>query len=304
MSNLSPSADGAADQGAVRTHGALLVAGAAIFWSTGGLISRMVAVDAWTMVFWRSVACALFLAAYLTLRERGRIWPLFREAGWAGVLVGLCFATASTSFVLALGLTSVANILLVGSLGPFLAGLLAFLLVGERVRPATWIAIAVAAGGVAVMMARLPTGDDLVGTLLALLIAFAFAGATVIIRVRRVVRMTPAACLAGLFAALLAWPLAVPGAPSSGDLGLLWLFGAGQLGLGMICYTAGARRIPAAQGSLLLMLEVVLAPFWVWLAFGEDPGFWVLGGGAIIVAALVGHTLADQVAAARAPVAR
>jgi drug/metabolite transporter (DMT)-like permease len=299
MSDPTSSA-GAERDGTRTTEGALLVAAAAIFWSTGGLISRMVSVDSWTMVFWRSVSCALFLALFLLVRERGRIWPLFRAAGWAGVVAGACFATASTCFVLALAMTSVANILLVGSLGPFLAGLLAFFLIGERVRPGTWIAIAVAAGGVAVMMARRPTGDDLMGTLLALAIALAFAGATVTIRIHRTVRMTPAACLAGLFGAVLAWPLAQPLSPSGGDLALLWLFGAGQLGLGMACYTAGARRIPAAQGSLLLMLETVLAPIWVWLAFGENPGGWVLGGGAVILLALIGHTLADQMSAPRA----
>jgi drug/metabolite transporter (DMT)-like permease len=61
----------------------------------------------------------------------------------------------------------------------------------------------------------------------------------------------------------------------------------------MILYTTGARRIPVAEAALIAVLESVLGPVWVWLAIGENPGLPSLVGGAIVLAALAGHTLAD-----------
>ena len=79
------------------------------------------------------------------------------------------------------------------------------------------------------------------------------------------------------------------------DLALLALFGIGQLGAGLLLFTAGARLIPVAEASLIAVLESVLGPVWVWLAVGERPGAFSLLGGAMILSALVAHTAADLV---------
>ena len=105
--------------------------------------------------------------------------------------------------------------------------------------------------------------------------------------------MLPAAALAAWLTALGAAFAARPGSADARDLGLLALFGAAQLGLGMILFTAGARRIPVAEASLIAVLESVLGPIWVWLAIGENPGLPSVIGGVIVLAALAGHTLAD-----------
>src|SRR3990172_9907095 len=99
-------------------------------WSSGGLIARLATTDGWTTVFWRSFFCALFLLAVVTLRERASVGPVFRRVGLAGVAMALCFATASTCFIMALGRTSVANVLIIQSTAPFMAGLIGWLWVG------------------------------------------------------------------------------------------------------------------------------------------------------------------------------
>src|SRR5215831_9030433 len=68
-----------------RRLGFSLVAAAAICWSTGGLITRLVTTDPWTTVFWRSVFCSAFLGAALAIANRGRLTALARETGWPGV---------------------------------------------------------------------------------------------------------------------------------------------------------------------------------------------------------------------------
>ncbi|HEX5532036.1 MAG TPA: DMT family transporter [Methylomirabilota bacterium] len=277
--------------------GRLLVAAAAVCWSTGGLIARLVDTDPWTTVFWRGLFCAAFLVAVTALRERRRAPDAFLGMGRPGLAMAVCFATASTCFIMALHLTSVANVLIIQSLSPFMAGLLGWLWMGERVGGRTWAAMGVALLGSAIMVSRYfyteAAAGSIGGDLLAFTVALAFAMATVILRRNRHVRMLPAAALAAALASLVTAAAARPGTAGAGDLLLLALFGSGQLGLGMILFTAGARRIPVAEAALIAVLESVLGPLWVWLAIGENPGVPSLAGGAIVLAALAGHTLAD-----------
>jgi drug/metabolite transporter (DMT)-like permease len=233
---------------------------------------------------------------FLAVTQGGRPFAAIRSGGWPVWVTGLCFAVASVCFVIALGLTTVANALMIQSLSPLIAGFLGLLFMGERVRPVTWAAILLAIVGVAVMMGRLPTGGDLAGTLLAFANAIGFAGATVNIRYNRTIGMIPAACLAAWIGAAVALPLAHPMSPSAGDMGLLWFFGAGQEAIGMILFMTGARLLPAAQTSLLSMLEVILGPIWVWLVYAEDPGPFVLAGGLIVLLTLACHTVLDRAA--------
>ncbi|HTY77025.1 MAG TPA: DMT family transporter [Candidatus Bathyarchaeia archaeon] len=276
-----------------RRLGVVLVTTAALCWSSGGLIARLVGTDPWTTIFWRSVFCAAFLSGAVILIQRGRLGAVVREAGWPGLGMAACFATASTAFIMALSRTSVANTLIIQTLSPFIAGLLGWLCLREHVRRRTWLAMAVALVGTVVMLGGSPGGGSRVGDALAFVTATAFAGATVLVRWHRTVYMPAAAALAAALAGFFAFAQASPGSASGADLALLALFGVGQLGVGMLCFTAGARLIPVAEASLIGVLECVLGPIWVWLAIGERPSAFAMIGGAIILTALVAHTLAD-----------
>jgi len=277
--------------------GRLLVGAAAVCWSTGGLIARLVDTDPWTTVFWRGIFCAAFLVAVTAWREGRRTPGVFLGMGGGGLAMAACFALASTCFILALDRTAVANVLIIQSLSPFMAGLLGWLWMGERVAGRTWAAMGVALLGSAIMVSRYlyteTAAGSMGGDLLAFTVALAFALATVILRRNRHVRMLPAAALSAALASLFTVAAARPATAGAPDLLLLALFGSGQLGLGMILFTAGARRIPVAEAALIGVLESVLGPVWVWLALGENPGLPSLVGGAIVLAALAGHTLAD-----------
>jgi drug/metabolite transporter (DMT)-like permease len=276
-----------------RRRGLWLVAAAAISFSSGGLIVRLVATDPWTTVFWRSVFCAAFLFAAIAIAQRGRLAEVVRQTGWPGVLMAACFATASTCFIMALARTSVANTLVILSVSPFIAGLGGWLCLGERVRGRTWIAMGAALLGTVVMLWGSAGASSRIGDVLALITATAFAGATVIVRWHRTVPMPAAAALAAALAGVIAAAPAHPSSASAGDLALLALFGIGQFGAGLLLFTAGARLIPVAEASLVAVLESVLGPVWVWLAVGERPGAFSLIGGAVILSALVAHTAAD-----------
>ncbi|HEV2505724.1 MAG TPA: DMT family transporter [Mesorhizobium sp.] len=272
--------------------GYLLVFLSALMWSLGGTIARFITIDdSWTVVFWRSVWAAAFLIAFMAWRDgpRGTL-KLFRDMGLPGLAVAVCFATASTCFVVALSYTKVANILLMQAGVPLLAALLSWMLFREKVSAATWAAIAGVIVGVAIMVSESLGGTvSPIGDGLALLIAFMFSVATVITRRFAQVRMTPATCLGTIFAALFAASQASQFAVSPRDMGFLFAFGVINLGVGLAFFATGARLVPAAVAALLGTFEPILGPIWVWLVHGEVPSVRTMVGGVVVVAALLVH---------------
>ncbi|MCI0429633.1 MAG: DMT family transporter [Rhodospirillales bacterium] len=277
----------------LRLRGTVMVACAALCWSVGGLLQRLISADAWTTIFWRALFAAVFLFGFVLWRDRGKGLAPFREAGWAGVAVGFCFATASTLFIFSLSLTKVANTLIVLSTSPLLTAVLAWIMLAEPVRGRTWVAIAAAFAGIGLMVAHSAAAGNLLGDLLAFGAPLAVAIATVLIRRGRNVRLAPAAAFAALFAMLFTLPFARPAEILAADLPLLVFFGVGQLGVGLILFITGARWIPAAEASLISLLEVILAPLWVWLFLHEEPSGAALVGGGIVLTALIAHALLD-----------
>ena len=288
------SAPAAAPMPAARDEpaGFLYVFLAALCWSLGGVIARFIeAPDAWTVVFWRSAFAAIFLLGFMLWRDGARgTARLFRAMGLPGLAVACCFAIATSSFVLALAYTTVANILLLQAGAPLFAALLAFVLFGERISAATWLAIAAVIFGVGVMVSASLTGSvSMVGDGLALVIVLVFSVATVLTRRFAHVRMTPAMCLGTVIAGLVAASQASTLRVSATDMGFLVAFGAVNLGLGLAFFATGARMIAAVYAALLATFEPLLGPVWVWLVHGEVPAGRTLLGGAIVFAALLVH---------------
>ena len=275
-------------------RGILLVACAAVCWSSGGLIARLVTTSPWTTNLWRSLCASSFLVVVLSIARRRSILAQWPDGGHPVLAAAVCMAAASTCFILSLAHTSVANTLMLMSTGPFVAGLLGWLLLGERVAPRTWIAMGIALAGVVVMVSSSYGRGAMLGDLLAVAMAGSFAVATVLIRRHPEIQMAPAAALATALTGLVALPLADPLHTSPRDLLLLALFGVGQFGAGFLLFMAGARLIPAAETSLIGMLETVLGPLWVWLVLNERPGAATLAGGALIMTALVANGLLER----------
>jgi drug/metabolite transporter (DMT)-like permease len=281
----------------LHTRGVAMVAGAAIVWSTGGLIVRHVDAESWTIVFWRGAFAALTLLVYLGVRDGRNMLALFRGLGWGGLGVAVCFGTASLSFVIALQHTSVAIILFVQSAAPLVAGVLAWLWLGERM---TWVKVAamlMALVGVGIAVSDQGDADgDVLGIALSVVIMISFALATVLVRRFSHVRMTPATCLSALWLVAVGGTMGSPASVDGTELVLLFLFGACQLGIGFILFTTGARLIPAGEAILLSLLETVLGPIWVWVwpTLHEYPGDYALVGGALVIGAVIWNTVSEM----------
>jgi len=267
-------------------EGRLAILLAAVAWSTAGLGQRSLDATAVTQVAGRAFFAALALFALVLAMERRGTVRAFLGMGRSGLAMTVFLAISSGAFLLALNHTSVANVLFMQAAAPMMAALLGWVLISEPVDGRTWAALLLAGAGVAVMAAgSLDAGIGAVG--LPLLMTASFAMVIVIARHRRDVSMMPATCASQVLVVVVCAPFVTLGSVGGGDWAILAALGVGQMGLGLAFLTIGARLIPPAQVAIISLLEVVLGPLWVWLAYDERPSAATLAGGAIVVAAVV-----------------
>ena len=280
-------------------HGLLFVFAAGVLWSTVGLGIRMIE-DAvvWQILLYRSISMSLFLYMVIRLRSGESPFLQIRRIGLPAVVAGLSLVAAYSGGIYAIQNTSVANAMLLFATAPFMAAVLGWLVLREPVRAATWIAIAVALGGILIMVSN-KTGDVAVqGSLAALGSALGFAVFTVALRWGRSGEMLPSVFLSGLFAIIITFGicefLELSVVLSLQDGGVAMGMGVFQVGAGLILYTLGSRSLPAAELTLLSLAEVLLGPLWVWLFLNETASLNTLVGGAVLLIAIAGNAVSGK----------
>ncbi|MDA9160306.1 DMT family transporter [bacterium] len=283
----------------VSKYGALFVFAAGVLWSTVGLGIRLIE-DAvvWQILLYRSVSMSLFLYAVIRLRSGESPFLQIRRIGLPAVVAGLALVAAYSGGIYAIQNTSVANAMLLFATAPFMAAVLGWIILREPVRAATWIAIAVSLGGIAIMFADKSDNLAFQGSLAALGSALGFAVFTVALRWGRTGEMLPSVFLSGLFAIIVTLLIChLKGLSlvlSMHDGGVAMGMGVFQVGAGLILYTLGSRSLPAAELALLSLAEVLLGPFWVWLFLGETASVNTLIGGIVLLAAIAGNALSGK----------
>jgi drug/metabolite transporter (DMT)-like permease len=270
----------------------VLLASSALIFSTGGLfIRKLDHPHAWQTVFWRSLSACVSLAVLIVWRERTNPLRAIVKIGRPGWLVGGAFCASSIGMVVALSKTSVAVVLVIFALSPLAAAVMAWILIGERVRNYTWAAIGTTVAGVAFMVSGPGAGGSTSGALVALVIPLAFGYGTVMIRRHSEIAMAPAMLLSAALSSVISLPFAHPFDVTRHDLLLLLSFGFLQLGVGLALFSIGAARAPATDVALLSMLEPIMGPMWVWIFVSEYPGIPALIGGSVVFVALAAHTM-------------
>lgn len=270
-----------------RVYGITLVAAATTLWSTAGLYVRLLDLDLWTMQAWRAFFAALSLFALIGVANGRRTLSTIWAIGWPGVAAVPISAISAVSYIAALKLTTVANVLVVYATVPLVAATIAFLWGGERITRRSLIASIVALAGIVVMAGAATRPGDIAGNALSFLMTLTFAILLVMVRRFPALAMAPVNALGAALAAVICWPLMAGGSPSLGELLMLALFGATTTGLSYLLFLTGARYIPSSEAGLVGLIEVVLGPLWVWLAFGEQPGRPAIIGGGLVLAAVI-----------------
>jgi len=293
------SIDQPASHGESHRYGVLFVFAAGVLWSTVGLGIRLIEeASVWQILLYRSVSMSLFLYGGIRVRSGECPFAQARRIGGPAVVAGLSLVAAYSGGIFAIQNTSVANAMLLFATAPFMAAVLGWLVLREPVRPATWIAIAVAIGGIGIMVADKSGGVVLAGSLAALGSAFGFAVFTVALRWGRTGEMLPAVFLSGIFAIIITSSICLMLGQSLvltwNDGGVAMGMGLFQVGAGLILYTLGSRSLPAAELALLSLAEVLLGPVWVWLFLGETASINTLMGGAVLLLAIAGNAISGK----------
>jgi drug/metabolite transporter (DMT)-like permease len=277
--------------------GRALVMLSGLFFSLGGVLVRLIEeASEWQIVFYRSLSLSATILIVLAVRQRRFPASSLARAGAANYVAGLCLAVTFIGFIFSLKHTTVANTLLLMSTASFMAAVLGWLVLGERVTRVTWMAMVVATAGVAVMVGGGGSVGSFAGDVYALLTAFFYACYVIALRRGKTIDMLPSACLAGLISAIISGGMAVihqQGLQIPGrDLLLCTILGTVQLGCGFLLFTFGSRHVPAVELILLALTEVILAPIWVGLFVGEVPSRFTFLGGGVLLVAVVGQALA------------
>lgn len=278
----------------------LLMVVIAFMWSIAGVVTRhLESARSFEVTFWRSFFTLLSLMVILPLFQGREVFSRIRHGGRALWISGVCWSFMFTAFMMALTLTSVANVLITLAVGPFLTALLARVVIGHQIAMRTWLAIAVAGLGIGWMfggdLQANGDGSQLAGTLVALLVPMAGAVNWTVVQRSQAqgdkVDLVPAVMMGAFISSLVTLPLALPLTATAHDIALLAMLGLVQLAIPCVLSVRCASVLKAPEIALLALLEIIFGILLAWLGAGEVPGTNVLTGGALVLGALLANEL-------------
>ncbi|WP_397409725.1 DMT family transporter [Polaromonas sp.] len=278
----------------------LLMIAITLMWSIAGVVTRhLESARSFEVTFWRSFFTLLSLLVILPLFQGRAVFSRIRHAGRFLWLSGVCWSIMFTAFMLALTMTSVANVLVTMAVGPFITALVARVFIGHRIPPRTWLAITVAGVGIAWMhgsqVSLGASAGQLAGTLVALLVPMAAAVNWTVVQRSQAhgekIDLVPAVLVGAAISSLLTLPLAFPFVATPHDIGLLALLGLVQLAIPCVLSVVCARVLKAPEMALLALLEIIFGILLAWAGAGEVPAASVLTGGLLVIGALVANEL-------------
>lgn len=280
--------------------GVAFTAAGATCWSLGGALVRLTdGIDAWQIIFYRSVTILILMGLWLAWRFGSALPRHMVNAGLNAVIAGVAVGTAGLTFVIALFYTTVAQVIFMVGITPFLSAILGFWILRERIPPITWAAMTIALTGMGVIFYGTGSGGAITGTALALYSAFCFSCYAVLLRWGQKTEMSVALIWNAIYlilisGAVMLLPTGLREEPGIEAFAIGWrnfaavfIMGAIQVTLGLILFTIGSRSVPAAQLSLIALVEPTLSPLWAWLVASELPPLWTFIGGAVILGAIV-----------------
>lgn len=275
-----------------RSRGFLITILGVVAISPDGLLTRLIEADALTISYWRGLLYGTVMLGYLIVRYRSRLLVFLGRFSAAEYGIIVFYGLNNVCFIYSITHTSVANTLFMLSTTPIWAAVIGWLFLSERVPSRTWFAIVMVIIGILVITRGSVGLDgawlgDLAGLAAAILLAAQFC----LIRSARDRDTLPALGLGGIFTALALSPWVAPGDTNNVDLVYLIIMGMIMLPVANALMFLGPKYLPAPEVGLMLLLETVLGPVWVWLALGENPGAYSLAGGAIVLVTLAVNTV-------------
>lgn len=271
--------------------GLLITIGGVLVLTPDSLLIRLSATDPWNLIFWRGLLYGGAITAGYLLIARGQAWRAYLGIGRAGLAAAFFFSLNAFTFVLAMDNTSVANVLVLIATSPLFSGIFGLVFLKERLPLRTWAAIFACLGGVALIALPNIGGGAFFGDAMAIATAASLAAAFTIFRANSHIDMAPTVSLSGMVTALLALAIGTVPSMDYGNAPWILVMGLFVLPIAFVAFAVGPRYLPAAQVSLILLLETVLGPVWVWVVLDEAVEPQTMLGGAMVVAALTCDSL-------------
>ena len=268
-------------------RGLVITAAGTVIVSFEALFVRLVAADAWTVIWWRGILLGLTMLAVLVLTGRRLELRNLKLPALAAIVA---FGATVFFFVTAINATTVANTLVIASSAPLFAALQSWLFLRERQTRSTWGAVLIVFAGIALIFSGSVSTSLIFGDMLALGYAVSLAAYYVALRRCPDGQLLTIIALGGLLSALLAWPLASPTAVSSNDVWVLITLGVAIVPASTLLLSLGTQFLQASHVTLIMMLEMLLGPLWVWLAMNEVPAATTVYGGILVLATVVAHS--------------
>ncbi|WP_120499838.1 DMT family transporter [Roseovarius sp. EL26] len=264
--------------------GVLFLVASAIAFSSTGIFTKGVEAAAWAVIFWRGVFASISTTAYAA--SRGKLKEEFLGMRWSGLAVGAVGAAGTAALIPAFKLTDIANVALIYASAPFLAALLAWLAIGERVSKRTALGAAGALAGVLIIVAGSVGSVNLIGDGLALLMTLVMATIMVIYRARPETPSAGPSVLQSLFLFPFALTFGAPFETAPFEIAILAAFGV-MHAIASVTLAEGAKRVPSGQTALIGALETPLAPLLAFLILTEIPSTPTLFGGLVVFTAVL-----------------
>jgi drug/metabolite transporter (DMT)-like permease len=271
--------------------GLIIAALGVLIVSPDALLTRLILVDHWTLIFWRTLFLSFGMWLIVNLTYPNRTWQKYKSMGRGDAMMVLIYAMGTVSFIVAITHTSVANTLIILSTTPLFAAFIGWIFLREPIPVRTWCAILLVGIGIFVISSDSDNqASSLFGDLAAMSGAFFLATGFTVVRRFPAISIFPVISTSGLLTALMVLPLAQPFSVTQSDMGYLLIMGIYMLPVATALMYLGPKYIPAPEVGLMLLLESILGPIWVWLALGEQPGIRTFIGGAIILSTLAINT--------------
>ena len=265
----------------------LLFGGFCLSWG-GFIIRSFEEASIWQILFLRSFFFFLLaLIAFLFVTYKKNTFNIIKESGLPGLLGGFVLSFSFVAFVVAMSNTTVANVVFIISTQTMFLAIFGYFYLKEKVSLIGLISILLAMSGIIIMVGDSISGGSLFGNIVALAIPINFAILVMIIRKNTKVDMVPAIFYSGIFSLIYGFFLAESFEFTKHDLWMGFLLGVPQLAVSFICITIGSRTVESATVGLLMLMETLCAPLWVWLFLNEIPPISVFIGGAVIISAII-----------------
>jgi drug/metabolite transporter (DMT)-like permease len=266
-------------------RGLALTAAGTLFASFEGLLVRLVSADSWTVIFWRGVLLGIAMMLFMTWSRRSLVG--LSRAGWIAVAAYACNVCF---FISAINATTVANTLVIASAAPLFAAAIGWAALRERPDKETWIAVLVVFVGLAVIFSGSLTAGRMTGDLLALGYSVALAAYFVSLQRCPEAQVPSIVAIGGVLSGLVAWPFAGDIVVAAGDLWPLLLLGLVVVPAATLMLSFGPQFMPGSHVTLIMLLEILLGPLWVWMMFRETPSTTTVLGGALVLTTVVAHS--------------